>query len=151
MFINSYCKLSLGGLRTAFREPGRCSRAVLAQAFYWEKFVPGLSTFVVPVAGFSGMTYARFFVNDGGGIGLWALSMIAIGYTCEEWVLNLGAKAGHAKWFLTATMAVILACYYAVKIRRLRKFERAVMSAAHVAGQEPQQAQREIEELILVK
>ena len=134
MFIKGYCRLSLGS-RDCVRRTREMFSHFPRTSLLLGKFIPGLSTFVVPVAGFSGMTYPHFLFDDSGGIALWAVSMIAIGYTCGEWIFSLGAKAEQVKWFLVAVMAVILTCYYGIKIVRLRKFGRAEMNAVHLTGQ----------------
>jgi membrane protein DedA with SNARE-associated domain len=92
------------------------------------KFVPGLSTFVVPVAGLSGMRYPHFFRDDGGGIALWAFLMIAIGYVWGEWIRARVESAEPAKWLLLAAGLPILISYYWIKLWRLKKYDRATIN-----------------------
>ncbi len=132
MFVKGYCRLSLGS-RDCVRRTREMFSRFPGTSLLLGKFVPGLSTFVVPVAGYSGMAYPRFIRDDSGGIVFWASSMIAIGYTCGEWILNLGRVAEQAKWPVLAAAAVIFTCYYGIKLWRLKKFGRADM----VEVQEP--------------
>jgi membrane protein DedA with SNARE-associated domain len=72
------CKLSL--------EPAVCVRRTqdsLGRRRYFTlliaKFVPGLSTMAPPVAGQSGMSYARFALFDGIGATLWLSTLLSAG------------------------------------------------------------------------
>jgi membrane protein DedA with SNARE-associated domain len=94
------------------------------------KFVPGISTFVVPVAGFSGMAYPRFVWADGGGIILWATLFIGIGYLCGDWILSLKNDLEAAKWLILAAAMMLLIGYYGFKLWRLRRFGLAEVAEA---------------------
>lgn len=127
-FLAGYCALSLGS-RDCVRRTKELFLRFPRTSLLLGKFVPGLSTFVVPVAGVSGMRYAHFFRDDGIGIVLWAFLMIAAGYWSAEWIWAYVNSAKHAKRLLLAAAMVILICYYGIKLWRLKKFGRAEMGS----------------------
>ena len=129
IFIKGYCKLSLGSRDCVQRTKELFLRHPRASLLLG-KFVPGLSTFVVPVAGFSGTGYAEFLRYDSGGIFLWALTMIAIGYGSGEWIRTYAESAGHSRWLLLAVVVTILGCFYGIKLWRLKKFGPAEIAEA---------------------
>lgn len=130
LFLKGYCKLSLGS-RDCVRRTREMFSRFPGMSLMLGKFVPGLSTFVVPVAGFSGMAYARFFRADGGGIILWAASMIGIGFLCGDWMISLKPGLDGAKWWLLAIVTVILIGFYGFKVWRLSRFGRAEVGELH--------------------
>ncbi len=122
IFIKGYCKLSLGS-RDCVRRTKDLFLRFPRTSLLLGKFVPGVSTFVVPVAGFSGTHYGEFLRFDSGGIFLWASSMIAIGYGSGEWIHNnIVMGAYRLKLSVLAVLIGILVCFYAVKLWRLNKF-----------------------------
>lgn len=129
IFIKGYCKLSLGS-RDCVRRTKELFLRFPRTSLLLGKFVPGLSTFVVPVAGFSGTRYGEFFKYDTGGILLWAASMIAIGFGFGDWIQRHAADAAGAKWLVFAALIVLLIGFYAVKLWRINKFGRAAMGEA---------------------
>jgi membrane protein DedA with SNARE-associated domain len=89
------------------------------------KFVPGLSTFVIPIAGFSGMRYHDFLRFDSVGILLWATSMLAIGYWSGESINTLLGNVRDSRSALLLLSALFLICFYVIKLWRLKRFGRA--------------------------
>jgi len=76
--LRMLCKLSM--------EPTVCARKTedlfgrrRSIALLTSKFIPGLATLVLPVAGQSGMSYSQFLLLDGAGIVIWIGSMLIVG------------------------------------------------------------------------
>ena len=129
MFVRGYCKLSLGS-RDCVRRTKDLFLHYPRTSLLLGKFVPGLSTFVVPVAGFSGTSYAEFLRYDSGGIFLWASTMIAIGYGAGEWIGNYTNSVKFPNGLLLTIVATALVCFYGIKLWRLKKFGRAELVEA---------------------
>jgi membrane protein DedA with SNARE-associated domain len=124
IFIKGYCALSLGS-RDCVRRTKELFLRFPRMSLLLGKFVPALSTFVVPIAGYLGTGYAEFLRYDTGGIFLWASSMIAIGYGSEEWIRTYTGSVAHSKWLILSVLVVLLVCFYAIKLWRLRKYGQA--------------------------
>ncbi len=124
IFLNGYCKLSLGS-QDCVRRTKELFLRFPGTSLLVGKFVPGLSTFVVPIAGFSGMRYPDFLRFDGAGIFLWATSMLAIGYWSGESINTLLGNVRDSRVALLVLSALLLICFYAVKVWRLKRFGRA--------------------------
>jgi membrane protein DedA with SNARE-associated domain len=85
---------------------------------------------VVPVAGFSGTSYAEFLRYDSGGIFLWATTMIAIGYGAGEWIENYTNSVKFPNGLLLTLVVATVVCLYGIKLWRLKKFGRAELVEA---------------------
>jgi len=129
MFVRGYCKLSLGS-RDCVRRTKDLFLHYPRTSLLLGKFVPGLSTFVVPVAGFSGTSYGEFLRYDSGGIFLWATTMIAIGYGAGEWIGNYTNSVKFPNGLLLTIVVVTVTCFYGIKLWRLKKFGRAELVEA---------------------
>ena len=129
MFVRGYCKLSLGS-RDCVRRTKDLFLHYPRTSLLLGKFVPGLSTFVVPVAGFSGTSYGEFLRYDSGGFFLWASTMIAIGYGAGEWIGNYTNSMKISNGLLLTIVATALVCFYGIKLWRLKKFGRAELVEA---------------------
>lgn len=127
IFIRGFCKLSLGSQDCVRRTKGMFLRFP-RMSLLLGKFVPGVSTFIVPVAGFSGTQYGEFVKYDSGGIFLWVTSMIAIGYGAGEWIQTNAMDTEPLKWSALAILIGILMIFYAVKLWRRSKFGTAEMT-----------------------
>ena len=129
ILLAGYCRWSLGS-RDCVRRTKDLFLRFPRTSLLLGKFIPGLSAFVVPVAGLSGMRYPRFFRDDGGGIILWASLTVAIGYLWGEWISAYIKSVEHAKWLLVIAALAILISYYGIKLWRLKKFGRADIGEA---------------------
>jgi membrane protein DedA with SNARE-associated domain len=127
IFIKGYCKLSLGS-RDCVRRTKELFLRFPRMSLLVGKFVPGVSTFVVPVAGFSGTAYGSFLRYDAVGIFLWASSMSGIGYGAGEWIQTNAMDPERLKWSALALLIGILICFYAVKLWRRSKFGTAAVT-----------------------
>jgi membrane protein DedA with SNARE-associated domain len=119
--LNGYCRLSLGS-RDCVRRTRELFLRYPRTSLLLGKFIPGVATFVVPVAAFSGTPWGQFLKFDSAGIFLWASSMITIGYVAGEWIQNHAGDAERLNWSTLALLLGILVCFYAVKLWRRMKF-----------------------------
>ena len=76
--IRLLCKLSLESSTCVAKTEGYFTRRG-AETLLFAKFVPGLSTVAAPIAGQTGMPYARFLLYDLSGTLLWSLSFLFAG------------------------------------------------------------------------
>lgn len=120
VFLNGYCKLSFGSEHCVKRAKEFFLRFPQTSLLIG-KFVPGLSTFVVPVAGFSGMGYRNFFWLDSGGIFLWVASLLSIGFWGGHSVDKVLANARESRLALLVFSALFLICFYTINWR-LKRF-----------------------------
>ncbi len=73
------CRLSFEAATCVTRTEGYFQKRG-AVTLLFAKFVPGLSTVAAPIAGQTGMPYARFFVYDLAGSVIWALAYLLAGF-----------------------------------------------------------------------
>lgn len=124
ILLNGYCKISLGSDDCVRRTKAYFARFP-GLSLVLGKFVPGLSAFVVPLAGLSGMRYPAFLRFDSTGIVLWAGSMLGIGYWSGESLTAVLGSVRHSRWALWVLVPVFLICFYAIKFWRRKRFGRA--------------------------
>lgn len=133
IFLDGYCRLSLGSENCVKRTQDFFRRFPKASLLVG-KFVPGLSAFVVPVAGFSGMGYRDFIRLDSGGIFLWVASLLTIGFWAGGSVDRLLANARGSRSVFLVFSAVFVICFYAMKFWRLKRFGRAEIGKVQNGG-----------------
>jgi membrane protein DedA with SNARE-associated domain len=124
IFLEGYCRLSLGSQDCVRRTKEFFQRFPRASLLVG-KFMPGVSTFVIPVAGFSGMRYSDFLRFDSLGILLWGSSMLGIGYWSGQSIYTLLGNVRSAKPALLVFLALFLICFYTIKLLRLWRYGRA--------------------------
>lgn len=126
--LNRVCRIAM--------EPSNCLRRTQrlfgrygAGLLLFVKFVPGMSTVALPLAGVFGMRPARFAAYDAAGVLLWAAAYMTLGYVSSEAV----AAAGSAIRFRSGTWIVLalaaLAGYVLWKMLRRRAALRQVRVA----------------------
>lgn len=117
----------LGRLCRMALEPSTCLRRTEnlflrygAAALIFAKFVPGLSTVALPLAGVFGMRPRRFVAHDIPGVLLWVGAYLAVGYLSSGPLVAIGSRAPWSgrSWVLVA--AGSLAAYVAWKQVRRR-------------------------------
>lgn len=117
--LGRLCRIALEPstcLRRAERLFGRYGAAALVFA----KFVPGLSTVALPLAGAFGMRPRRFVAYDAAGVLLWTCAYMTVGYLSSSAIRTVGSRtpwSGRA-WIVVA--AIALATYVGVKFVRCR-------------------------------
>jgi membrane protein DedA with SNARE-associated domain/rhodanese-related sulfurtransferase len=95
-----------------------------ARALVIAKFIPGLSTVALPLAGANGMLLRRFLLYDGSGVLLWSVAYFVTGYVSTRHVLR-GLRAPKETAIIIA--AAVLVVYFAwnyVRRRRSRRLRR---------------------------
>lgn len=122
--LKGYCRISLGS-EDCVRRTKEFFLRFPGPSLVVGKFVPGLSAFVVPLAGLSGMRYSRFLGFDAAGIFLWVSSMVGLGYWGGESFATAMANVTVSRWVLAVVAAIFLGGFYAIKLLRLKRFGRA--------------------------
>ena len=90
------------------------------------KFIPGLGTVAVPLAGASRMKYGPFLALDGLGVVIWSGAIIGLGDVFSNQLEHLVAYAIGAGAALGALLAGGLASWLAWKLYRRQKFLRQI-------------------------
>lgn len=124
ILLKGYCKISLGSEDCVRRTKQLFLRSP-GLSLLLGRFVPGLSAFVVPLAGISGMRYLDFLRFDSAGIVLWAASMLGIGYWSGESLKAVLGNLRTSRWAFLALAAAFLIVFYTVKVWRLKRSGRA--------------------------
>lgn len=122
--LNGYCKVSLGS-EDCVRRTKEFFGRFPGPSLVLGKFIPGLSAFVVPVAGLSGMPYLNFLAFDSAGILLWVSLMLGIGYWSGESLRIVMDNVSHFSRLLAVAAAIFLSGFYTIKFWRLKRFGRA--------------------------
>jgi membrane protein DedA with SNARE-associated domain/rhodanese-related sulfurtransferase len=105
---------------TCLRKTENLFRRYGAPALLVAKFIPGLSTVALPLAGVFRMRPRRFIGYDTPGVFLWVGTYLAVGYFTSGAIIAIGSRAPwSARWWLVIGAAV-LALYLAVKHLRRR-------------------------------
>jgi membrane protein DedA with SNARE-associated domain/rhodanese-related sulfurtransferase len=119
------CRLSLEATTCVSKTEGYFSRRGTSTLLF-SKFVPGLSTVAPPIAGQTGVSYARFFVWDLAGSIIWAESFILAGRFFGDMAKKSApffSWLGHFAFFIVAAMVL---GFLAHRIWKQRKFLREV-------------------------
>jgi membrane protein DedA with SNARE-associated domain len=93
------------------------------------KFVPGLSTMAPPLAGMSGMSWARFLLVDALGALLWILAFVLPGYALSGQIETLAGHAAVTGTWLLGLLVVTVLAFVLVKLVRRRAFLRGLRVA----------------------
>lgn len=117
--LNGICKRAL--------EPDTCVRRTQnvlsrygARTLVLAKFVPGLSTVALPMAGTYGMTRRRFLLFDGAGVVAWCATYVALGYVSARQIASItpGFTPGWRTLGIVALAAVLYLIWKAARRRR---------------------------------
>lgn len=119
--LNFLCRISL--------EPDSCVRKTEnlfvkqgAKSLLVAKFVPGLNTVALPLAGIFGMKPWRFLVFDGLGALFWAGSCTVLGFLFSDQIEKVAQRAAGLGGWALAIVGAALACYIAAKYIQRRRF-----------------------------
>lgn len=121
-------------LATACRvalEPDVCSRRTEhlfarfgARLLIVSRFLPGLSTMALPMAGTFRMTRRRFLLNDGLGALLWTGAYMTLGYALSDQLAVVGGTVGRTGRFVFLIVGGALGLYLGVRIVQRQRFLR---------------------------
>lgn len=87
-----------------------------ARSLLVAKFIPGFTTFAPPLAGATGMSYARFLVFDGLGSLIWVATFAALGWVFSDRIEQVIEYAAGFGWWFGASLIAILVFYIAWKV-----------------------------------
>lgn len=93
------------------------------------KFIPGLSTVALPLAGVFRMRPRRFLRYDVPGVFVWVAVYLAVGYFSAGAIVAVGSIAPWSGRWWIALAAVILALYVGVKYVRRQRLLRRLRTA----------------------
>lgn len=109
------CRVSLepdscvGGAKGVFLRHG-------ARSLLVAKFIPGFTTFAPPLAGATGMSYARFLAFDGLGSLIWVATFAALGWIFSDRIEQVIEYAAGFGWWFGAFVIAVLAIYVGWKV-----------------------------------
>jgi len=117
---------------------GRYGPAALLLA----KFIPGLSTVALPLAGVFRMRPRRFVAFDAAGVFCWVTAYLMVGYVSSGALTTIGSRVRWPGWLWIVVASAALACYVAFKqVQR-----RLVLRKLRVAKISVEELHRRIEE-----
>jgi membrane protein DedA with SNARE-associated domain/rhodanese-related sulfurtransferase len=118
--LGRVCRISL--------EPDTCVRRTQrvlgrwgAKALLIAKFIPGLSTVALPMAGTYGMRLRRFLLFDAIGALAWCTAYVTLGYVTAHQVAGLAPGALTLNWRTVAVALAAVALYLGWKYARSRR------------------------------
>jgi membrane protein DedA with SNARE-associated domain/rhodanese-related sulfurtransferase len=126
--LNFLCRISL--------EPDSCARRTQnvftrygLPGIAIAKFVPGMSTVAPPLAGMSGVHFARFLLADGLGSLFYGITFLCLGYVFSNQIEQIGAAISDIGGNALALMAVLVGSYIAYKFWQRRSLLRELKTA----------------------
>lgn len=132
--VRVLCRLSL--------EPDNCVRKTQNAftkhgpvALLLAKFVPGIGTVSIPLAGSSGISFRAFLLYDIGGSALYVLTFAGIGLALANSVEKLDDLTAHAHWPGLALVLTVCALMVAQRLWQRRRFL-GELRMARIAPQE---------------
>jgi membrane protein DedA with SNARE-associated domain/rhodanese-related sulfurtransferase len=121
--LNRVCRLTM--------EPNTCVRRTQnlfgrygARALLVAKFIPGLSTVALPLAGVFGMQRRRFVLYDAFGVLLWCSAYVTAGYVSSQQVAAIGQHIPTPSLNTAGAVAAVLGIYLVWKYVRRRQVVR---------------------------
>jgi membrane protein DedA with SNARE-associated domain/rhodanese-related sulfurtransferase len=119
--IRILCKLSFEASTCVAKTQGYFTRRG-AETLLFAKFVPGLSTVAAPIAGQTGMPYARFLLYDLSGTLLWSLSCLFAGRFFGDIAKRSQAFFALLSHFAALVFILMVAGFFLWRIVKQRRF-----------------------------
>jgi membrane protein DedA with SNARE-associated domain/rhodanese-related sulfurtransferase len=119
--IRILCKLSFEASTCVAKTQGYFTRRG-AETLLFAKFVPGLSTVAAPIAGQTGMPYARFLLYDLCGTLLWSLSCLFAGRFFGDVAKRSQAFFGLLTHFAALVFVLMVAGFFLFRVVKQRRF-----------------------------
>lgn len=123
--LGRVCRLSLERDSCVRRTQGVLGRYG-ARTLLVAKFIPGLSTVALPMAGTYGMRLRRFLVYDTVGVLAWSGAYVALGYFSARQIGNLAPGAVAFNWRTLLLLAAAIGLYFIWKLGRRKRQVRRV-------------------------
>jgi membrane protein DedA with SNARE-associated domain len=132
--VRILCKLSL--------EPDSCVRRTSDAftkhgpvALLFAKFLPGVGTVSIPLAGSSGIPFRQFALYDLGGSSLYILTFSGVGLALSDSIEKLDRLTSHAHWLGITIVLVASGTLFARRLWERKKFLRD-LNIARIAPKE---------------
>jgi membrane protein DedA with SNARE-associated domain/rhodanese-related sulfurtransferase len=119
--IRVLCKLSFEASTCVAKTQGYFTRRG-AETLLFAKFVPGLSTVAAPIAGQTGMPYARFLLYDLCGTLLWSLSCLFAGRFFGDVAKRSQAFFALLSHFAALVFILMVAGFFLWRVVKQRRF-----------------------------
>jgi len=123
--VRLLCRLSLESTTCVARTEGYFARRGSVTLLF-AKFVPGLSTVAPPIAGQTGMSYARFLLFDMVGALLWTLSFVLAGRWFTDVVRRSRGLFALLSHFAVAVFLLMVIGFFVWRVVKKRRFESRV-------------------------
>jgi membrane protein DedA with SNARE-associated domain/rhodanese-related sulfurtransferase len=123
--IRLLCKLSLEAATCVSKTEDYFARRGPVTLLF-AKFVPGLSTVAAPIAGQSGMSYARFLTFDLSGAMIWSLSFLLAGRFFGDLAKRSQAFFGFLSHFAVLVFVLMVAGFFVWRVVKHRRFMASV-------------------------
>ncbi len=115
------CRFSLEASTCVARTEGYFTRRGPVTLLF-AKFIPGLSTVAAPIAGQTGMAYARFLAYDLTGSLFWSLSFLLAGRFFGDVAKRSQAFFGILSHFAAGVFVLMVVCFFAWRVIKNRRF-----------------------------
>jgi membrane protein DedA with SNARE-associated domain/rhodanese-related sulfurtransferase len=119
--IRILCKLSLEATTCVAKTQGYFTKRG-AETLLFAKFVPGLSTVAAPIAGQTGMPYARFLLYDLSGTLLWSLSCLFAGRFFGDVAKRSQAFFALLSHFAALVFILMVTGFFLYRVVKQRRF-----------------------------
>ena len=116
-WLHLLCRATLGSTQCISRTE-HFFRRYGSASLVFAKFVPGLRTFAVPLAGMTGIAYPRFLLFETVGSLFWLIGTLCLGMLMAT---QLNGAAAHIQHMGTAITALVVLTALIVFFLRLRK------------------------------
>src|SRR6266404_1644089 len=93
------------------------------------KFVPGMSTVAPPLAGMSGVHFARFLFADGLGSIFYGITFLGLGYLFSRQIEQIGAAISDIGGNALGLLVLLVGSYIAYKFWQRRRLLRELRTA----------------------
>jgi membrane protein DedA with SNARE-associated domain/rhodanese-related sulfurtransferase len=119
--IRLLCRFSLEASTCVVKTEGYFTRRG-AETLLFAKFVPGLSTVAAPIAGQTGMPYARFLLYELSGALLWSLSFLFAGRFFGDIAKRSQSFFGLLSHFAAAVFVLMVIGFFLWRVIKQRRF-----------------------------
>jgi len=119
--VRVLCRMSLESTTCVARTEGYFTRRGPVTLLF-AKFVPGLSTVAAPIAGQTGMRYARFLLYDLMGSLLWSITFLSAGYFFGDVASRSQGVFAFLSQFAAVVFGLMVAGFLVWRVVKQRRF-----------------------------